>query len=185
MMRQTARAIPVLLAVLSSLGGCAASVKRVLPDTIHTVAIARFQNTTDQDLLPTLFDEDLRRSFRLDGRLTVVEDRAAADAVLDGVIGGYTRQPSRFSANNVVEEYVVGVTVELTLTARAGHGTIWVDRGAKPGGPPGPATRRLATDTHFVVVPASGLPVETEEDAQRRIVRDLAEAAVVRVLEGW
>ena len=105
--------------------------------------------------------------------------------MLEGTIGGYTRQPSRFAATNVVQEYAVRVAVELTLTARGSRETLWIDRGAKPGAPPGPATRRLETDTHFVVVPASGLPVETEEDAQRRLVHDLAEAAVVRVLEGW
>jgi len=183
------RTSPALLmfaaALAPALTGCAASVKRVLPETVRTIAIARFQNATDQEFLRTLFDEQLRLSFRLDGRLNVAEDAGTADAVLKGTIVSYSRQPSRFSATNVVEEYRVSATVELMLVGNAGAGNLWVERGASPSAPPGPAVRRLATDTHFVVVPAHGLPVETEEDAQRRMVRDLAEEAVIKVLEGW
>jgi hypothetical protein len=198
----------VLLVLGSLLGGCAASVKRTLPDSIRTVAIGRFENMTDQGLLPSLLDEELRQAFRLDGRVAVADDPAGADAVLDGSIAAYLRTPARFDANNVVQEYRVRVTIEAKLMDRGSHESLWTDRGAKPASPDalaagaagaagvaavagtphapkGLAVRRLDQETNFVVVPAAGLPVETEEDAQRRIVRDLANGLVISVLEGW
>lgn len=173
-----------MLALGLLLAGCAASVGRVLPENVRRIAVSPVRNATDQELLPALMDEELRRAFRLDGRLVVVEDPAEADAVLEGTLASYTRQPSRFASNNIVQEYLCRTGVDLVLSSRPGSESLWVDRG-KAGGPPGPSVRRVESETHYTVIPASGLPVETEEDAQRRIVRDLADAAVRRVLEGW
>ena len=172
-----------MLGLLAVLGiGCGAAGQRKLAPTIASVAVAPFANGTGPGELPALVTEEVRRAFRLDGRLTVVDDAATADAVLGGTVVLYDRQPSRFDASQVVREYRVRVGVEVTFTGRVSKASVWVAR--TPGGAPA-AAGRVERDTAQVVIPATGLAVETEADAQRRLARDVAIEIVRKALEGW
>ena len=171
--------------------GCNPVIKRTLPDSVHALAVKPFQNLSDQALLPSLLDEEIRRAFRLDGRVAIAEQAHDADALLDGTIAVYLKEPIRYDANNIVQEYQLRIGVDLVLTDPAGLTTLWVEptlsatatgkaaRAAKP------VQHRLIRTEAFTVVPASGLPVETEADAQRRAARDLAQDVVRKVIEGW
>ena len=104
-----------LLAVLGLSVSCQQTIKRTLPPAVRTIAIEEFENQTGQIILPSLLHEELRRAFRLDGRLSVVDEIAQGDSVLSGAITGYTRQPARFDSNNVVEEYRLRMVADLSL----------------------------------------------------------------------
>lgn len=180
-----------MLAAVWLLAGCDGAVRRTLPDSVRRLSVRPFQNLSDQGLLPSHLDEEIRRAVRLDGRLTVAEQSAEAQAVLDGAIAEYVKEPARYDANNIVQEYRLRVGVDVTLTDPAVGRTLWLAPGvsataaeaAAPAGKPLP--HRLTRTITFTVVPASGLPVETEEDAQRRAARDLAADIVHKVLEGF
>jgi hypothetical protein len=104
---------------------------------------------------------------------------------LDGAITEYTKQPARLDVNNVIQEYRLRVVVDLSLTDLATNQVLWQERGPRDTAARGGAVRKLERFLNFVVVPSSGLAVETEQDAQRRMVRDLAQDIVLRVIEGW
>jgi len=164
---------PAVLLLAAALAGCAAEARRTLPPEIRTVALGVLRNDTPEPLLASLLAEELRRAFRLDGRLAVAEAGAGADAELSGTLKSYERLAARYDANNVVQEYRLRLVVELSLASPA-TGTAY---GAGP--------RTFDRSAGLVVVPASGLPVESEPDAQRRLARELAREAVSRVLERW
>ena len=168
-----------------ALAGCEQTVKRTLPSNFRTIAVREFQNNTDQVVLPTMLREELRREFRMDGRVGVSDDTEAADGVLYGAIVEYTRQPARFDQNNVIQEYRLRAVVDLSLTDGKTGKLLWTDKGPKDTAERGGTLYKLERYVNFVVVPASGLAVETEQDAQRRMVRDLARDIVLRVIEGW
>ncbi len=194
----------LLLAAVAAAGCESVGVRRLDPG-VKTLAIASFANATGEAALPTLVVEELRRAARLDGRLTVVDDAAGADAVLGGTITAYDRQPSRFDANNVVREYHLRLAASVSLKDAGQSRSLWATRNseatgsvAKTGGvqavaaTQAPAYSAAPVDLHTadrgttqVVIPASGLAVESEPDAQRRLARDLAAEIVLKMLEGW
>lgn len=182
-----ARRVLAGLAGLAALAfaGCEQTVKRTLPSSIRTIAVREFRNDTDQVVLPTLLREELRREVRMDGRIQASDDMPAADGLLDGAIVEYTRQPARFDQNNVIQEYRLRLVVDLSLTDVRSGEILWADKGPKDAAERGATLHKLERYVNFVVVPASGLAVETEQEAQRRMVRDLARDIVLRVIEGW
>lgn len=185
--------------------GCDAAVKRTLPDSVKSLYIEPFQNFSEQSLLPAALSDEMRRAFRLDGRVAVAELPARADAVLGGTLTVYQKDPSRYDRNNIVQEYNLRIGADLTLVNPGSGQTLWPEpvlsatAVAASGAPatvtgspvtaPGTAIRRLPRHVDvtitFTVVPATGLPVESEEDAQRRAMRELAQRIVLRVIEGW
>lgn len=165
--------------------GCDQAV-RTLEPAIRTVHVAEFRNQTSSGALPAMLEDELRRALRLDARLTVRDDPQGADAVLDGSVATYTREPARFDANNIVQEYRIHLVIEATLTDGSGRRSLWSVRGssAPPAAGAGPA-RSLDRYASQVVVPAAGLAVQSEEEVQRQLARELARDLVVKVLEGW
>lgn len=171
-----------LIAVLVS---CQQTVKRTLPGAIQTIAIEEFSNQTGQIILPSLLHEELRRAFRLDGRLSVVDESSRADAVLSGAITDYTRQPARFDPNNVVEEYRLRMVTDLSLIDQQNKMFLWMEKGPRSTAARGGSIRKLERFLNFAVVPAEAVQAETEQDAQRRMVREFAREIVLKVIEGW
>lgn len=165
--------------------GCETTYKRTLPGDVRTIAVAPFANRTDQADLHQMVLEELRRAFRLDGRLTVIDDATQADSVLSGEVMEYVRQPARYDANNVVREYRLRFVANLTLTDKTRNAVLWTERGPQSTNYTGAAQRKLERFTNYVVVPATGLSVETENDAQRRMAREFAQDVVLKVIEGW
>ena len=182
-------AAPVLAVALAAVAitaaGCDQTVKRTLPSGIRTLYVAEYRNQTDQSMLPAMMLEELRRAFRLDGRLNIVDDPKDASAVLDGTFTEYTKQPARYDRNNVVQEYRMRLVVDLSLTDLDRKQVLWAERGPKETATRGATVRKLERWANYVVVPATGVPVETETDAQRRALRELADDTVLRVIEGW
>jgi len=178
----TVLAIAVICTVFA---GCDQTVKRSLKANIRSITIKEFSNMSDQPVLPALLLEEIRREFRLDGRLTVMDTAEGADSQLDGTVAEYTRQPARFDRNNVVQEYRLRVVVDLVYKDLILNETLWVEKGPESSATHGASLRKLERYTNYVIVPASGLAAETEQDAQRRIARDLARDIVLKVIEGW
>src|SRR5262245_44337553 len=97
------RTLSAAFAVLAfATAGCGAPGVRRLAPEIKTCAVGAFTNATAAEQVPGLLTEELRRAFRLDGRLTIVDSPAAADAVVGGTVVLYDRQPARFDSTNVV-----------------------------------------------------------------------------------
>jgi hypothetical protein len=172
--------VPLLAIGLSS---CDQVVKRTLPLSVRSISISEFPNRTDQAALPGFLLEELRKEFRLDGRLTVVDGPKGADCQLDGNIAEYSRQPARFDVNNVVQEYRLRIAIDFNLKDLAGGGAPADEKTPRTTGTVA-TSGKLERYSNYVVVPASGIAVESEADAQRRMVNNLARDMVIRVIEG-
>ncbi len=177
--------VSATLAAFVLLASCQQTVKRTLPGGVRTIAIEEFENQTGQVILPSLLHEELRRAFRLDGRLTVVDESSGADAVLSGAITDYTKQPARFDPNNVVEEYRLRMVTDLSLIDQQNKMFLWAEKGPRSTAARGGSVRKLERFLNFAVVPAEAVQAETEQDAQRRMVREFAQDIVLKVIEGW
>lgn len=182
--RMLLRAVP-LLACFGLLVSCEQTVKRTLPPGVRTIHIEVFSNLTGQAILSAQLHEEIRRAFRLDGRMKVVDEAGLADAILAGEITEYSRRPARFDPNNVVQEYRLRMVADLSLTDFKNRQVLWTEKGPRSTAARGASIRKLERFINYVVVPAEGLPVETEIDAQRRMVREFSQDVVLKVIEGW
>ena len=92
----------------------------LVPNTVHTIAIPAFGNLTTRYKLTDQLSEAIAREFISRTRYRIVPDAAAADAVLEGAVLGYTSFPTVFDpATSRASAVEVHVTLRLDLKERA------------------------------------------------------------------
>ncbi len=114
-------AVPAVLVVL--LTGCGYRVSGrgdLLPKTIHTIAIPAFANATTRYKLSEELPGAITREFLSRTRYRVIEDPAAADAVLEGKVLEFTSAPTIFDpATSRASAAQLSVFMDLELRERA------------------------------------------------------------------
>ncbi len=158
-----------LLLVFSLVGCAPREGRRALPAGARDLHVAPFGNESNEIGLENLLTEAAVQQFLADGRVNLVEEPEAADVVLRGTITGYGRWPVIFNARDIVQQYRVRMRVRIRL----------VDP------PTGEVLRNVDGVTRRTFYSDRVAPVETEEDAQQRVVDQLARDVVRRTLEGW
>ncbi len=119
--KPAAAAIVAAAALAAVLGGCGYRLRGTgssLPPSIKTISVPMFKNQTtwfelDVKLTQAVIDEFVAR-----GKVKLSSDPAAADAVLEGEIIGFTATPIGFSGGNQADTYNVVVTAKVALKAR-------------------------------------------------------------------
>lgn len=169
--RLLVRLLPCALAVILAAGGCAYSFRGTnLPAHIKTVAIPNFDNETlepnlDQEVTTAVIERFIR-----DGRLKIAPE-GQADARLEGKIIKYENKVYNYQADQSPRDYIVVLTVALSLRDQVKNRDLWKDDGM---------TR---TAVH---VPGGQTPaLTTEEEARREAIDTLARDLVSRTLEQW
>lgn len=166
------RLLAAALAVVC-LSGCAGyrlgDVKPNHLNDIRTIAVLNFRNNTYHPRIETLVTNTIIKQFQQDGTFRITtEDKA--DAVLDGVVVGIGRSPTRSVRGNVLatDEFNLTVTVGYTLRDKSGKPRV------------GPAN--LSGVTSFFV----GGDVTTDErQALPLAAEELATRLVSQISEGW
>lgn len=164
----------LLVAALAVAAGCGYRLRGTgssLPPGIRTVSVPVFRNLTtryelDVKLTRAVIDELVAR-----GQVSVAADPAAADAVLEGEITGFTANPIGFTGAGQADRYTLTVTAKVTLKERA-------------------TAKALFTNPAFVYQQEYGVPpgssfesVQTE--AIDKIAGKFARSLVVSILEGF
>jgi outer membrane lipopolysaccharide assembly protein LptE/RlpB len=164
----------LLVAVLAVAAGCGYRLRGTgssLPPGIRTVSVPVFKNLTtryelDVKLTRAVIDELVAR-----GKVAVGADPAAADAVLEGEITGFTANPVGFTGAGQADRYTLTVTAKVTLKERA-------------------TAKALFTNPAFIYQQEYGVPpgssfesVQTE--AIDKIAGKFARSLVVSILEGF
>ena len=164
----------LLVAALAVAAGCGYRLRGTgssLPPAIRTVSVPVFKNLTtryelDVKLTRAVIDELVAR-----GRVSVAADPAAADAVLEGEITGFTANPIGFTGAGQADRYALTVTAKVTLKERA-------------------TAKALFTNPAFIYQQEYGVPpgssfesVQTE--AIDKIAGKFARSLVVSILEGF
>lgn len=163
------RAGLVLLLVLSLVGCAGREEGRELPRGARDLHVPPFENESNEIALENLLTEAAVQQFLADGRVNLVDDPREADVVLRGTITGYRRSPVIFNARDIVQQYRVRMAARLRLV--------------EPG--TGEVLREVRGITRRTFYSDEVAPVETEEDAQQRVVDQLGRDVVRRTLRGW
>lgn len=101
----------ILINCILFIGGCGYTTKAYyLPSSIKSVYIQTLKNKTDEPNLENELKTKLVASFQDDGNLQIALNDEA-DAVLRGEIVGYTREATRYSSDEAVQEYRLNITV--------------------------------------------------------------------------
>jgi len=150
--------------------GCAARDSRVrIPPAARDLYVPPFRNRSNEIGLENLVTEAVLQQFLADGRLNIVEDPRRADVILRGVIRGYRRRPVIYDARDIVQQYRVGMTLRLWLLDPDDEESL----------------REIPGLTRQTYYSDRVAPVETEEEAQQRVVEQLARDVVRKTLRGW
>jgi hypothetical protein len=163
----------VALLAAASLCGCAGyrlgEVKPNYLRAVKTIAILNFKNATFSPRVETLVTNTVIKQFQQDGTFRITTPDKA-DAILEGVVNGVSRAPTRSLRGNVLatSEFNLTVTVGYTLRGRDGKPLV------------GPGS--IAGATSFFV----GSDVITDErQALPLAAQELATSLVSQISEGW
>lgn len=169
-----AAAVVLLAAVLAASAGCGYRLRgtgSALPPGIRTVSVPVFKNLTtryelDVKLTRAVIDELVAR-----GKVAVGADPAAADAVLEGEITGFTANPIGFTGTGQADRYTITVMAKVALKDRATAKTLFAD----------PA---FVYQQEYSVPPGSSFEAVQTEAIDKIAVR-FARSLVVSLLEGF
>ncbi len=159
------RLVPsALLSLLLVLSGCAYSFRPKSNAPFKTIAIESFENRTSEYGLTDRLTNIMADAFIKDGTLRVVPVDGA-EAVLNGTLLRYERQPAQFDTTDQVERYKVVLECEVTVKLTASDSTLWSQTLTQEG--------VYATAT------------ETEETGQQRAGDLLVQAILNKTTKSW
>jgi outer membrane lipopolysaccharide assembly protein LptE/RlpB len=164
----------VLLAVFLAWTGCGYRLRGTgssLPSRIRTVSVPVFKNLTTRFELDVKLTRSVIAELVARGKVRIVSDPAAADAVLEGEITGFTAQPIGFGAGRQADRYNVTVTAKVALREKG-------------------AVEPLFADPSFVYqqeyeVPTGAGFESLQSEAIDKIADRFARSLVVSLLEGF
>ncbi|MBN1940355.1 MAG: LptE family protein [Candidatus Aminicenantes bacterium] len=86
-------------------------------NNITTVFIPLFKNNTTRFELDLKLTEAVIREFVTRGKVKIVQDAASADAVLDGVVTGFSASPIAYSgaAQGSADRFAITISASITL----------------------------------------------------------------------
>ena len=163
------------------LAGCGYTAKTILPDNVKTIQVDIFKNNIDitkevsakdkyevyrPNLEVDLRDAIVNRIF-LDGNLKVAA-KDSADAVLEGEILQYRKDPLRYQ-NEVVQEYRISLVCDIKLV-RQKDSEVLFEEG------------NITGDTTYLT---TGALQKTETSALNDAMLDLARRIVNKIIENW
>ncbi len=156
------------LFIVLLLSKCAWTPKSVLPKYFHTIYINNVVNETLQPDIADLLTRKIKENFKLDGRLFVTDYVVKANGVLFCTIVEYKKIPISFTDAGVVDGNLLKIKLHIKLRdIKSGK---WLHN------------NYIEMKTKFYLKTE---PVETELEAQQRLLNDLAEKVVSKVIEGW
>jgi hypothetical protein len=142
-----------------------------LPPRVKTLSVPMFKNQTTRFELDVKLTRAVINEFVARGKVALVADPAAADAVLEGEITGFTANPIGFSGANQADKYAITMTAKVTLKERAAAGPLF-------------ANPSFIYQQEYDVPPGSSFEsVQTE--AIDKIAEKFARSLVVAILEGF
>ncbi|MBI5366434.1 MAG: hypothetical protein HZA54_05325 [Planctomycetes bacterium] len=158
--------LPLLVLPLGALlAGCGYSTQPVYIDTVRTVAVPIFDNTTDRRLFEFALTNAVTREIhsRTPWRIAPAD---RADATLAGRITGVATPALVEGTREVVLESAVSITLEITLTERS-------------------SGKVLVKETRTVTAPFSTRRGESVDGASAEAIEKLARWTVQRLEKAW
>jgi len=156
----------VIALVLAGLSGCGVySFSPGGKSSIKSIAVTQFENETIEVGLSSTMTELVINAFIADGNLKVVSENAA-DAVLQGTLSSYAREPHTFDEADNVSRYAVRIVFNIVLK--------------KGGGSDEELWKQTFTSEGIYLSDE-----ETEEDGQNRAAQKLVIDVINRTTKNW
>lgn len=176
-----AQRLIVAAAVAAVLAGCAYTPLEVLPDHIHSIAVPTFKNLTSRYGIEEKLTQKVIEEFIRDGRLNIASPESA-HSLLQGEIVLYVRTPLSYDQNDVVEQYAIRVLVNMTYHDLVDNKILWTEKREQINGN---LVGGIEDEVRYYVSARRGEAVESEDEAQDRLVERLAEDIMKRTVYGW
>ncbi len=167
--------------LLVTISGCGYTMQTTLPDNVKTIHVDTFKNNIDitkevsskdkYEVYRPNLEVDLRDAivnrFFLDGNFKIA-DKDSADAVLEGQVNQYRKDPLRYQ-NEVVQEYRISLVCDFKFI-RQKDSKVLLDE------------KNITGDTTFFT---AGTLQKTEESALDDAMSDLARRIINKIVENW
>jgi outer membrane lipopolysaccharide assembly protein LptE/RlpB len=96
-----------------------------LPPEVQTLYVELFSNRTTEPLLENFITDRVVDRFARTGRLRLVESRESADAVLSGLVTGYSTASISYDRRDIITEYRSIMTISVVLRQKSDERVIW------------------------------------------------------------
>ena len=162
------------LATLVILAGCGYHFPGkggALPGDVQRLQIPLFKNQTAKPQLENKLSSRVSEVFAANGDITLVEQPAQAEAVLEGVIRAYTTKPLSYDQNDDISEYRATLTVEAHLRQVTDGRLLW--------------SGIVKWDETYIAADDKGQQSDLEDDAIDEIVLRLSEELLYRMLDDF
>jgi hypothetical protein len=125
MTRATALLLVLMAAVPAGCGYSLAGRGSFLPESIKTIGVPLFGNSSQVFDIERRLTERVRSEFIGRGKYRVLPDTAGADAVLTGEITSVTLIPSSFNEQQLATRYAIVVTTRLEFKDVKADKVLW------------------------------------------------------------
>jgi len=142
-----------------------------LPGDVKLVQIPLFANRTAKPQLENKLSNRVSEVFARNKNITLVEQAAQADAVLEGVIRSYTAKALSYNKNDDISEYRASITVEAKLRQVKDGRLLW--------------NGVLSWDESYIAADDKGRQSDLEDQAIDEIVLRLSEELLYRLLDDF
>ena len=180
-MKKMLRVISYCLLAVFFISGCGYTTHSLITEKNDTIYVRQFKNSIDitsenstarnlKTYFPGLETEITKAvidRFVLDGSLRPGDEYA--DLALKGELTEYRRDPLSYDQDNLVKEYRVTIVVNISLWDNLENKLLWSED-------------KMTGDSSYLT---QGTLVQTEEQAVKAAVLDLARRVVERVTEDW
>ena len=164
-------ALLLLLLILTGCGYHFAGQGGELPGGVKKLYLPLFTNRTAEPRLENRLASDLSLVFGRNSAISQVEQREAAEAMLEGVISGYSTRAISYDRNDDISEYRATMNVEVKLRAVADGRLLWQ-------GPVSWSDEYLAADD-------KNLQADYEREAKEEISLRISEEILSRLLDDF
>ena len=145
-----------------------------LPTYIRAVAVPPITNRTALPRVELIVTERVRSEFIGRGRFTLVQDPAAADAVLNAEIVAFDLQPVGLNNQQLASRYLISIVIRASFTDVRTKEVLWSNDAL---------TFREEYD--LPAGPTGATVADLQGSAQDRIATDVARSLVTAVVEAF
>lgn len=143
-----------------------------MPENVETLYIPLMTNQTAEPRIEHGLASSVNRVFTRSGKVTLVEQRSAAEAVLDAKITSYTNRAVAYDNNDDISEYRSTMMIDAELVRNdSEHQVIW--------------QKSLAWSTDYAASDNKSEQEDNEDDAIDELSSRLAEELYDQLLNNF
>jgi len=158
-------AIALILVLPALVGGCGVySFSASGKAAFETLNIPQFENNTIEYQLSDRLTDGLIDAFITDNNVEITE-QSRAEAIMNGTVVSYRRDPYTYTQDDIVTEYAVKVTVNVKVFKTGTEDIIW--------------------EEDFYAEGIYDANAETEEDGQDRVITLLTSDILNHTTKSW